>query len=372
MPRVQCGTKAGQESERAMAQEADHQKERWLSTKLRNFYPSPGSETVQALTQAVQEEHGPEQAPLFDNPFQIEDLLVFDDETLRDLLAHELAGLTQTDLALSLQGASARLVERISHALPHQERARFQAALRRTITREEAEAARRRLLDALFWELTYWKTPDLYEELTEGERIHPGIFRQLAPDLRGRQVLDAGAGSGRATFECLRQGAQRVYAVEPSPGLLRLLEGKLARYPARQRITPIQGRFDALPLGEASVDLSLACSAFTVEQGGEPGLAELKRVTRPGGKVVFIWPRPEDYHWLAARGFQYAALPMPEEPRVSFHSLSSALRAARRFYARQPAVQRYLLRSRRPDVPFSVLGPNPPHDYCWLRVDKPG
>lgn len=355
-----------------MAQEADHQKDRWLSAKLRNFYPRPRSETIHALTQAVQQEHGPEQAPLFENPFQIEDLLVFDEQTLPDLLEHELAGLMETDLALSLHGASERLVERISRALPRQQRPGFQAALRRNAAQEQVEAARRRLLDALFWELTYWKTPDLYEELTEGERIHPGIFRRLAPDLRGSQVLDAGAGSGRATFECLRQGAQRVYAVEPSPGLLHLLEGKLAGHPARQRIIPIQGRFDALPLGDDSVDLSLACSAFTVEQGGESGLAELKRVTRPGGQIVFIWPRPEDYHWLAARGFQYAALPMSEEPRVRFQSLSSALRAARRFYARQPAVQRYLLRSRRPDVPFSMLGSNPPHDYCWLRVDKPG
>jgi SAM-dependent methyltransferase len=355
-----------------MAQEADHQEQRWLSAKLRNFYPSPRLETIQALTQAVQQEHGPEQEPLFENPFQIEDLLVFDEETLSDLLEHELAGLVETDLARSLHGASARLVERISRALPPQERSRFQAALRQSVTWEEAEAARRRLLDALFWELTYWKTPDLYEELIKGERIHPGIFRQLAPDLRSRQVLDAGAGSGRATFECLRQGAQRVYAVEPSPGLLHLLEGKLARHPARQRIAPIQGRFDALPLGDDSVDLSLACSAFTVEQGGEPGLAELKRVTRPGGKIVFIWPRPEDYHWLAVHGFQYTALPMPEEPRVRFQSLSSALRAAQCFYARQPAVQRYLLRSRRPDVPFSMLGANPPHDYCWLYVGEPG
>lgn len=355
-----------------MTQETDHQEERWLSAKLRNFYPRPNPETVRALTLAVHEEHGPAREPLFENPFQIEDLLVFDDETLSDLLAHELASLLAADLACSLHGASARLVEHISHALPHQERGCFRAALCRNVTPAETEAARWRLLDALFWELTYWKTPDLYEELTSGERIHPGIFRRLAPDLRGKRILDAGAGSGRATFECLRRGAQHLYAVEPSPGLLRLLEEKLAYHPARQRITPIQGRFDALPLADQSVDLSLACSAFTVEQGGEPGLAELKRVTRPGGKIVFIWPRPEEYHWLAARSFHYEALPMPEEPRVRFQSLSSALRAARRFYARQPAVQHYLSRSRRPDVPFSILTPNPPHDYCWLRVDDQG
>lgn len=365
------GCPARQESGHAMAQATSNEPDGWLKTKLQHFYPHPRPETIEQLTQAVQEARTVEQEALFENPFQIDDLLVFDEETLRDLLANGIDDLTTDDLARSLHDAPDRLIERVSRALPRQARARFQAALRQSARPLEDEVARRHLLDGLFWELTYWKTPDLYEELTEGERIHPGIFRQLAPDLRGRAVLDAGAGSGRATFACLRQGAQHVYAVEPSPGLLRLLEGKLARHPARRQITPLQGRFDALPLDARSIDTTIACSAFTAqpEQGGAPGLAELKRVTRPGGKIVLIWPRPEDYAWLAGQGFQYVALPLPTEPRVRFRSLRSALGAARRFYGRNPAVQDALLRSHRPEVPSSLLTPNPPHDYCWLRVD---
>jgi SAM-dependent methyltransferase len=364
------GSSARQESGHPMAQVTSNEPDGWLKTKLQQFYPHPRPETIEQLTQAVKEQHAPAQEPLFENPFQIADLLIFDEEMLRDLLANGIGDLTTDDLARGLRDAPDRLIERSSRALPRQERARFQAALRQPVHPLEDNAARRRLLDALFWELTYWKTPDLYEELTEGERIHPGIFRHLAPDLRGKAVLDAGAGSGRATFACLRQGAQHVYAVEPSPGLLRLLEGKLAHHPARRQIIPLPGRFDALPLADRSVDTTIACSAFTAqpEQGGAPGLAELKRVTRPGGKIVLIWPRPEDYAWLAGQGFQYVALPLPTEPQVRFRSLGSALRAARRFYGRNPAVQHALLRSHRPEVPSSLLTANPPHDYCWLRV----
>ncbi|MGZ3638288.1 MAG: class I SAM-dependent methyltransferase, partial [Ktedonobacterales bacterium] len=229
-----------------------------------------------------------------------------------------------------------------------------------------------RLLDNLFWELTYWKTPNLYEALIEGERIHPGIFRRLTPDIRGKDVLDAGAGSGRATFACLRAGAHRVYAVEPSPGLLRILKSKCASYPAHRQIIPARGRFDHLPLEDDSVDLALSCSAFTADpdQGGEPGLAELRRVTRAGGKIVLIWPRPQDYAWLAAHGFHYVALPAPPDMAARFRSLATALQVARRFYAHNTAAIRYLLRRRRPEIPFSILGVNPPHDYCWLPVEK--
>ncbi len=347
------------------------QAEQWLETKLQNFYPDPQPEAIEALAETVASEQAPAGESPPDNPFALDDLLIFDEQTLRDLLSSEAPGLGLDDLARGLRDAPAPLVERVMRALPRREQARFQAVRQQPVSEQAMETARRQMLDHLFWELTYWKTPDLYEELTEGERLHPDLFRQLRPDLRGKIVLDAGAGSGRATLECLRQGARQVYAVEPSPGLLRLLERKLAQYGAgAQQITPLRGRFDALPLDDQSVDTSLACSAFTAEQeqGGEAGLAELQRVTRRGGKIIVIWPRPEDYHWLAEHGFHYAALPLREEPRVRYRSWRSALRVARRFHARNQAVTRHLLRARQPEVPFSLLGPNPPHDYCWREV----
>ena len=34
--------------------------------------------------------------------------------------------------------------------------------LQRPVTAEQVKAARQRVLDGLFWELTYWKMPNLY------------------------------------------------------------------------------------------------------------------------------------------------------------------------------------------------------------------
>jgi ubiquinone/menaquinone biosynthesis C-methylase UbiE len=308
---------------------------------------------------------------LFENPFSIEDLMVFDDTAMRRIFGYDGFGLRLEDLALSLQGASKALLNRVRYCLPARQRQAFKQEWRRPVSSSEVKAARKRVLDALFWELTYWKTPNLYEELTEGEQLHPGIFQRLEPDLRDKTVLDIGAGSGRATFECARYGARLVYAVEPCPGLLHILEQKLANQPVNGRIVPSQGSFDQIPLDNDSVDISLACSAFTSGpvQGGEPGLAELRRVTKSGGKIVLIWPRIEDYNWLVEHGFHYVALPLHHEMRVHFRSLQSALHCARIFYAHNRAVMRYLLKKRRPEVPFSVLGLNPPHDYCWLAVE---
>ncbi len=307
---------------------------------------------------------------LFENSFSIEDLMVFDDITLRRLLAEGSFGISLNDMAVSLHGASRPLTKRVRKNVPRSQRSSFIQLLRQSRSKCEVKAARRRVLDSLFWELTYWKTPSLYEELTEGEQLHPGIFRQLQADVRGKIVLDIGAGSGRATFECLRYGAKLVYAVEPSPGLLHILEQKVTAQPDNSRIIPCSGRFDHIPLPDKSVDLALSCSAFTSgpEQGGEPGLAELQRVTKSGGKIVLIWPRTEDHDWLLAHGFHYIALPVQHEMHVHFRSLQTALRCARRFYAHNRAVVNYIMKRRKPDVPFSVLGLNPPRDYCWLAV----
>jgi ubiquinone/menaquinone biosynthesis C-methylase UbiE len=309
--------------------------------------------------------------PLFENPFSIEDLMVFDDSALQRMLSRGCFSLTVERLARSVQSASPSLIKHIEHNLSLQHLSSFVKELQYSLADDEIEAARQQVLDGLFWELTYWKTPELYEELTEGEHLHPGIFQQLEPDLRGKIVLDAGAGSGRASFECLRHGARQVYAVEPSPGLLRILRQKLASLADPGQIVVLQGCFEKLPLGNACVDVALSCSAFTAEpeQGSEPGLVELRRVTKQGGKIVIIWPRTQDYEWLASHGFQYVTLPLQQDMQVHFRSLESALRCARRFYAHNENVIRYILKRGQPDVPFSLLGFNPPRDYCWLRVE---
>ena len=342
----------------------------WRGTNPADAQEQPSQEGIEVPGEGSGSGASIAHVPLFANPFSIEDLLIFDDVTMQRMFSMGGFGLRVEDLAVSLHGASRQLVKHVRRNLSKEQRDQFGRALRHAVSYDKVYAARKRVLDGLFWELIYWKMPELYEELTEGEQLHPGIFQQLAVDLRDKTVLDVGAGSGRASFECLRYGAKLVYAVEPSPGLLHILEQKLMHLPASNRMVALRGSFDNIPLLDSSVDVTVSCSAFTAEpkQGGESGLAELRRVTKSGGKIVLIWPRREDYDWLNAHGFHYVALPLQREMRVRFRSLQSALRCARLFYAHNRAVVRYILRCRKPEVPFSVLGFNPPCDYCWLTV----
>lgn len=305
-----------------------------------------------------------------ESPFSIEDLEIFDDESLYAILENGGLGITIEKLAHGLQGAKKHLIQRIKRNVPPSMRSTFIHELHSPVSKACIESDRCSVLDALFWELTYWKTPDLYEELIVGEQLHPAIFQQIEPEIKDKIVLDAGAGSGRATFECVKYGASKIYAIDPSPGLLRILCQKIDCRSTSCHILPLRGHFNSLPLPDKSVDTALSCSAFTSNpaQGGEPGLDEFRRVIKPGGKLFIIWPRTEDHKWFNEHNFSYVVIPVNEEMHIHFRTIESALRCVQRFYANNPKAIDYIIRVRSPDIPFSIVDLNPPFDYYWLKM----
>jgi ubiquinone/menaquinone biosynthesis C-methylase UbiE len=97
--------------------------------------------------------------------------------------------------------------------------------------------------------------------------------------LAGRIVLDAGAGTGAASA-ALRGRRARPLAVDLSAGML--------AWHAASRPPCAVADIRALPLGTRSVDDAVA--AFVLNHLTDPdvGLAELARVTRPGGAVLAV------------------------------------------------------------------------------------
>jgi SAM-dependent methyltransferase len=95
--------------------------------------------------------------------------------------------------------------------------------------------------------------------------------------LSGRIVLDAGAGTGAASAALRRRGAH-VVAIDLSPAML--ASQQAARPPCAA------ADIRALPMPSGAVDDSVA--AFVLNHLGDPGtgLAELARVTRPGGAIL--------------------------------------------------------------------------------------
>ena len=143
------------------------------------------------------------------------------------------------------------------------------------------------------------------------DRYRPGYPDALLDDVLalapGRRVLEAGAGTGRATLELVRRGA-RVVAVEPDPAMAEV---------ARRRLAGLTGHTGAGPGGDADVDaggggvdvrearfedhdapdrafdLVVAAQAWHwVDPEGGPAAAA--RALVDGGVLAVWWNRPRD------------------------------------------------------------------------------
>lgn len=133
----------------------------------------------------------------------------------------------------------------------------------------------------------------------------------LPPDLSGRNVLDAGCGTGRYMRHALRRGAARVAGVDLSRDMLLRAGTELAAERRRASIAWMQGSLDDLPVGDGWADLTICGLAVGHVEQLQPVLAELCRVTRPGGMVLCsdVHPIGHALGWLRdfkANGQRYA------------------------------------------------------------------
>ena len=111
------------------------------------------------------------------------------------------------------------------------------------------------------------------------------LFVQWAGVGPGRRALDVGCGPGALTVRLVeRLGAARVIAVDPSASFVAA---------ARRRCPGVvvhQAAAERLPLADRSVDAALAQLVVHFMADPVAGLAEMARVTRPGGVVAAcVW-----------------------------------------------------------------------------------
>ncbi len=212
------------------------------------------------------------------------------------------------------------------------------------------------------WELLYRLEPELYGRLTAGERIHPGVLEWI-PQRIGRAV-EVGCGWGRLTLD-LAHRCEELAGIEPAKPLRERLRRRLQE--ECQGHCSIAGGFlNDIPLPDAWADVSFTCSAFSCDpiHGGEPGLAELVRVTRTGGMIVLVWP-PRNRAWLEERGFRFVNFPGKMD--VEFSSHEEAVELAKIFYP--DAAGEVAGRGSR-IVPCDLLGISGPKSLAWRKVER--
>ena len=130
-------------------------------------------------------------------------------------------------------------------------------------------------------------------------------------DFSGKTVIDVGCGTGRLTFVAASE-AREVYAVDPVENL-RCYVRERARERGLANVYCVDGLITQLPFPDAFVDITMGGHVFGDDP--EEELAEVLRVTRPGGSVV-LCPGNDDvdnerHAVLVGHGFEWGRF---EEP----------------------------------------------------------
>jgi SAM-dependent methyltransferase len=148
---------------------------------------------------------------------------------------------------------------------------------------------------------SFGSVADLYE--ASRPEYADGAVDWVAERLPLREVLDLAAGTGKLTRQLVARGA-RVVAVEPDPEMRAVFARVLPGVPVRD------GRGEAIPLADASVDVVAVGQAFHWFEA-EAALAEMHRVTRPGGGFALLWNRWSEHDPILSR---FDALLAPYRP----------------------------------------------------------
>jgi SAM-dependent methyltransferase len=158
----------------------------------------------------------------------------------------------------------------------------------------EQEVARRWDENASAWAEQVRAGADAYRELYN----NPAMLEFIG-DVGGRDVLDAGCGEGYQTRILARRGA-RMIGVDLSARMI-----ELAR--AEERREPLGIRYEEVSFSDLSIfaDCSFdVCVSFMALMDGPDfpaAMRELRRVLRPGGRLVFSILHP----CFATRGMQW-------------------------------------------------------------------
>ncbi len=136
-----------------------------------------------------------------------------------------------------------------------------------------------RFYDAAVMLLTLGRAPAIRERTAD-----------LAALQLGESVLEVGCGTGELAQRArLRVGPTgRVYGIDPSAEMIAVARRKAAR--AHLDVDYRVAAIEALPLGDASVDVVLSSLMMHHLPGDlkSRGLAEVRRVLKPGGRLLIV------------------------------------------------------------------------------------
>ncbi|HEY0197589.1 MAG TPA: class I SAM-dependent methyltransferase [Rhodanobacter sp.] len=128
----------------------------------------------------------------------------------------------------------------------------------------------------------------------------------MPASLLRQSVLDIGCGSGRYMLHALRRGAARASGIDLSPEMLERAEAELGAFRVHAEVELTEGSLTALPVPDAMADLTICGLVVGHLEDLQQALAELRRVTRPGGSVLCSDVHPTGHALGWVRDFKSA------------------------------------------------------------------
>ena len=124
------------------------------------------------------------------------------------------------------------------------------------------------------------------------------IRRRIAPLAQGA-VLEIGVGPGVNFVHYDPARVNKVYALEPNPGMIRLAEHERRRTKLDVEFLSLPG--ERIPLEDGSLDTVVSTFTLCTIPGVVEAIRGLRRVLRPGGKFIFfehgLSPDPQVVRW---------------------------------------------------------------------------
>lgn len=112
------------------------------------------------------------------------------------------------------------------------------------------------------------------------------VLSLLGTRVTGAVVVDIGAGTGIASAAFVRNGASRVFAVEPDASEL-VGRGVMTRAFGDLPIVPVDAFGDAVPLPDACADIVYGRQVLHHVKDLPATFSEMRRLLKPGGFMLF-------------------------------------------------------------------------------------
>src|SRR5512138_1898936 len=173
-----------------------------------------------------------------------------------------------------------------------------------------------------------WRASN-YDAGASFEVEHHAEALRLANVQEGQRVLDVACGTGRGTVGLAQAvgSTGKVDALDLSEAMLGQARAKLANMGLKERVHFKQGDARALPYPDESFDLVYNGYMFDLIplDGFLPILQEMKRVLRPGGKLVLVnMSKPDERKTFFEKVYEKGWAVMPCRPVLMSEYLKPA------------------------------------------------